>query len=137
MFDPATKTWTTVATTTFGASRDAGTSVLLPLTPANGFKPVAMIMGGGPGGGSAMVKPRIQLNATILPNGKVLVSGGSVVNEDPSTGVLEAQLYDPGSNSFSSASNMAFPRVYHSNALLLPDATVLALGGNPERTVYE
>jgi hypothetical protein len=158
MFDPVTKTWSNVATTTFGNARDAGTSVLLPLTPANGFKPVALILGGGPGGssvtdttefidlsaasphwvsGPAMVKPRIQLNATILPNGKVLVSGGSTVNEDPATGVLEAQLYDPASNSFSSASNMEFARVYHSNTILLPDATVLALGGNPQRKVYE
>jgi hypothetical protein len=158
MFDPATKTWKPVATTKFGKNRDYGTSVLLPLTPANSFKPVAMILGGGPGGanvtnttelidlsaanpqwvnGPAMVKPRIQLNATILPNGKVLVSGGSTEDEKPATGVLEAQLYDPASNSFASGSTMAFPRVYHSNTLLLPDATVAALGGNPERKVYE
>src|SRR5262249_34896412 len=32
---------------------------------------------------------------------------------------------------------MAFPRLYHSNTLLLPDATVLAVGGNPVRTVFE
>jgi hypothetical protein len=32
---------------------------------------------------------------------------------------------------------MEFARVYHSNTLLLPDATVLALGGNPQRKVYE
>lgn len=158
MFDPVSKTWTAVATTKFGLSRDYGTSVLLPLTPANGFKPVAMIFGGGPGGGSvtdttelidlsvpnpqwvkgpAMVKPRIQMNATILPDGKVLTSGGSIVDEDPTTGVLEAQLYDPASNTFVSASSMTYPRVYHSNTLLLPDARVLALGGNPQRTIFE
>ncbi|HEY2390029.1 MAG TPA: galactose oxidase-like domain-containing protein [Candidatus Angelobacter sp.] len=158
MFDPATKTWTAVATTKFGQSRDYGTSVLLPLLPANAYKPVAMIMGGGPNGtnttattelidlsvpnpqwtmGPAMVKPRIQMNATLLPNGKVLVSGGSTVDEDTTTGVLDAQLYDPASNSFSSASTMAFARVYHSNTLLLPDATVAAVGGNPERKTYE
>lgn len=158
MFDPVAKTWTSVATTKFGQSRDYGTSVLLPLLPANAYKPVAMIMGGGPGGsnitattelidlsaaspqwtmGPAMVKPRIQLNATILPNGKVLVSGGSTVDEDTTTGVLDAQLYDPAANSFSSASAMAYARVYHSNTMLLPDATVLAVGGNPERKIYE
>jgi hypothetical protein len=158
MFDPADKTWTASATTKFGKDRDYGTSVLLPLTPANGFKPVAMILGGGPGGGSvtdttelidlsvaspqwvkgpAMVKPRIQMNATILPDGKVLTSGGSTVDENPSTGVLQAQLYDPASNSFASASTMAFARVYHSNTLLLPDATVVAMGGNPQRKVFE
>jgi hypothetical protein len=37
MFDPATKTWKPVATTRFGQNRDYGTSVLLPLTPANGL----------------------------------------------------------------------------------------------------
>jgi hypothetical protein len=158
MFDPATKTWSNVATTKFGQSRDYGTSVLLPLLPANSYKPVAMIMGGGPGGtnttnttelidlsaaspqwvsGPAMVQARIQMNATILPNGKVLVSGGSTVDEDTSTGVLDAQLYDPASNSFSPASTMAFARVYHSNTLLLPDATVVGVGGNPERKTYE
>ena len=31
----------------------------------------------------------------------------------------------------------AFPRLYHSNALLLPDATVLLNGGNPQRGNYE
>ena len=74
-----------------------------------------------------MNKPRIQMNATILPNGKVLTSGGSVANEDISTAVKDAQIYDPVNNTFSPASTMEFPRVYHSNTLLLPDATVVAL----------
>ena len=84
-----------------------------------------------------MVGARVQLNATLLPNGKVLVSGGSAKDEDTSTAVLQAQLYDPDTNTFAAASSMAFARVYHSNTLLLPDATVLAVGGNPQRTVYE
>ncbi|HWZ44575.1 MAG TPA: galactose oxidase early set domain-containing protein, partial [Candidatus Saccharimonadales bacterium] len=87
--------------------------------------------------GPNMVHPRIQLNATILPTGKVLVSGGSAKDEDTTTGTLEAEIYDPAANTFSSAGLMEFARVYHSNTLLLPDATVLAVGGNPQRTVYE
>jgi hypothetical protein len=87
--------------------------------------------------GPAMVGPRVQLNATILPNGKVLVSGGSSKDEDITTAVLRAELYDPATNTFSPAGSMEFPRVYHSNTLLLPDARVLAVGGNPERKVYE
>jgi hypothetical protein len=67
----------------------------------------------------------------------VLTSGGSVKDEDPATAVKEAQLYDPGSNAFSSASSMEFPRLYHSNTMLLPDATVVSLGGNPVRKVYQ
>jgi hypothetical protein len=72
-----------------------------------------------------------------LPNGKVLISGGSVVNEETSTAVKEAQIYDPIAKTFSSAGTMEFPRVYHSNTLLLPDARVVALGGNPERKTYQ
>ncbi|HEX4962135.1 MAG TPA: galactose oxidase-like domain-containing protein [Thermoanaerobaculia bacterium] len=155
MYDPATQKFTTVATTNFDRDRNYGTSVLLPLTPSNGFKPRVMIMGGASPAtdsteiidwslpapqwvnGPRMVKGRIQVNATLLPNGKVLVSGGSENDEDGATAVKEAQLYDPQSNTFSSASFMEFPRLYHSNTLLLPDATVAALGGNPQRKVYQ
>jgi len=49
MYDPSTKSWANVATTIFGQARDYGTSVLLPLTPANQFRPKVIIMGGGPG----------------------------------------------------------------------------------------
>ena len=40
-------------------------------------------------------------------------------------------------NTFSSAGANLFPRLYHSNALLLPDATVVLMGGNPQRGNYE
>jgi hypothetical protein len=156
MFDTATHTWTFIANTNFGVERDYGSSVLLPLTPAAGYKPKVMILGGGdlaktstgtnttelidlslPSpkwiNGPTMVGARVQMNATILPNGKVLVSGGSNVNEDVTTAVLKAELYDPGTNAFTSASTMQFARTYHSNTILLPDATVLAVGGNPVR----
>ncbi len=77
------------------------------------------------------------MNATILPNGEVLATGGSTNDEDALTASLNADLYDPGTNTFSSAGANAFPRLYHSNALLLPDATVLLIGGNPRRGTYE
>jgi peroxiredoxin len=156
MYDPATKTFAFVANTIFNNRRVYGTSVLLPLTPENGFKPKVMIMGGHSKvatdttelidlsvpspkwvAGPVMVWPRIHMNATILPNGKVLTSGGSVIDEDNATAVKEAQLYDPASNAFNSASSMEFPRLYHSNTMLLPDATVVSLGGNPLRKLYQ
>jgi hypothetical protein len=157
-YNPVTKSWASGPTTIFGQNRDYGTSVLLPLTPANRYRPAVIIMGGGPGAknvtdtteiidpsadqpawkaGPKMVRSRVQLNATILPDGKVLVSGGSAKDEDATTAVLEAELYDPATNSFSSAEKMEFPRLYHSNTILLPDATVLAMGGNPARGTYE
>jgi PKD repeat protein len=87
--------------------------------------------------GPSMSQPRIQLSATILPNGKVLAMGGSTNNEDAVTASLNGDLYDPNTNTFSPAGANLFPRLYHSASLLLPDATVLLIGGNPQRGNYE
>jgi hypothetical protein len=84
-----------------------------------------------------MSQPRIEMNATILPNGKVLAVGGSTNDEDVTTASLNADLYDPATNTFSSAGANVYPRVYHSGSLLLPDATVMLIGGNPARGTYE
>jgi hypothetical protein len=155
-FNPATGTWSAVlASTNYAGTRTYGTSVLLPLRPSAGYKAVAMILGGGDPAtattelldtsvtplrwvyGPSMSQPRIEMSATILPNGKVLAMGGSKNNEDATTASLNADLYDPQTNTFSSAGANAFPRLYHSTALLLPDATVLLAGGNPTRGTYE
>src|SRR5579862_3566805 len=84
-----------------------------------------------------MSQPRIEMDAVILPNGKVLAVNGSTNDEDATTASLNADLYDPIANKFSSAGANAFPRLYHSGALLLPDATVMVVGGNPQRGTYE
>ena len=156
IFNPSTKTWTgVIASTNYTGTRTYGTSVLLPLTLASGYTPRVMIFGGGNPAtastetldlsvsprqwqyGPPMSQPRIEMNATILPNGKVLAMGGSKNNEDATTASLNADLYDPISNTFTSAGANAFPRLYHSSSLLLPDATVLLVGGNPKRGTYE
>lgn len=155
-FDPSTKTWSNVvATTNYSGTRTYGTSVLLPLSPANGYQPRVMILGGGNPAtstteiidlsaatpqwqwGPPMSQARIEMNATILPNGKVLVMGGSVNDEDAATASLNADLYDPKTNTFSPAGANSFPRLYHSGSLLLPDGTVALMGGNPTRGSYE
>src|SRR5215472_17114050 len=155
MFDPSSTSWNTnFATTNYGTNRTYGTSVLLPLTPANNYDPQVIIMGGGSPAtatteiidlgasspawhyGPKMSKARIEMNAVILPNGKVLALGGSVNDEDTSTLSLSADLYDPTTNTFSSAGANASQRLYHSVALLLPDATVWVAGGNPSRGSY-
>jgi hypothetical protein len=156
LFDPAAKTWSgVIATTNYSGTRTYGTSVLLPLTPANNYKPVVIIMGGGSPStattelidlsapspswtyGPSMSQPRIEMNATILPNGKIIALGGSLNDEDTGTASLNADLYDPATNTFNSAGQNAFARLYHSNSLLLPDGTVLFIGGNPARGTYE
>jgi hypothetical protein len=88
-FHPKTFKWKEGPKTIYGKPRNYGTSVLLPLTPANDFKPTVMILGGGPDKnnvtrttetidlwgaepkwreGPPMIKARIDLNATILPS---------------------------------------------------------------------
>jgi hypothetical protein len=159
IFDPSTNTWTTSASTNYPNTRTYGSSVLLSLTPPN-YIPRVMIMGGGNpsnstsatattelidlsvaspawANGPSMSQPRIEMNATILPNGKVLATDGSTKDEDGTTASLNADLYDPAANTFSSAGANAFARLYHSQAMLLPDATVIVAGGNPQRGTYE
>ena len=156
VFSTTTNTWSgVVANTNYPNGRTYGTSVLLPLTPANGYRPRVMIFGGGNPAtatteiidlgaspmqwqyGPSMSQPRIEMNATILPNGRVLAVGGSTNDEDAATASRNADLYDPNTNSFSSAGVNAYPRLYHSGSLLLPDATVMLVGGNPTRGAYE
>ncbi len=155
LFNPVGNSWTqNVATTNYCCTRTYGSSVLLPLTPANNYDPKIIIMGGNspatntseiidmgaanPGwvSGPNMSQARIEMNAVMLPNGKVLAMGGSVNDEDTSTLSLNADLYDPASNTFSSAGANASQRLYHSVAMLLPDATVWLAGGNPSRGTY-
>ena len=155
LFNPSTDSWTlNVASTNYCCSRTYGSSVLLPLTPANNYDPKIIIMGGNSPAtntteiidlgasdpawvyGPNMSEARIEMNAVILPNGQILAVGGSVNDEDTSTLSLNADLYNPATNTFSSAGANASERLYHSVALLLPDATVWLAGGNPERGTY-
>ena len=160
LFDPSTTTWNThVATTIYSGNRTYGTSVLLPLTLASNYDPNVIIMGGhSPAtntteiidlgsatpawkSGPNMSQARIEMNAVILPDGRLLAVGGSVNDEDTSTASLNADLLAPdpnnlGSYIFSSAGANSYARLYHSVALLLPDATVWLAGGNPQRGSY-
>jgi hypothetical protein len=83
--------------------------------------------------------PRRQHNATILPDGTVLVTGGTqgggatapenFNNLDPGQTVHVAELWQPDSGSWIQLAAEAVDRCYHSTAVLLPDATVLSAGG--------
>ncbi|QNP41493.1 galactose oxidase-like domain-containing protein [Lysobacter solisilvae (ex Woo and Kim 2020)] len=68
--------------------------------------------------------------STMLPDGRVFLSGGSVADNDPVNGVsYTSELYDPAANTWSPGATAQRMRLYHSTSLLLPDATVLTLGG--------
>jgi galactose oxidase-like protein/Big-like domain-containing protein/PKD domain-containing protein len=148
--------WTFGPAHYYDLDRSYGTSVLLPLLPPN-YTPRVMVTGGGiptatatteiidlsqtnpawAPGGDMPSGPRVQMNAVLLPNGKVLALGGSATNEDPSSATLGADLYDPATGAWSSAGTCSYARLYHSTALLLPDATVVSAGSNPVRGTYE
>ena len=146
ILDPSSGTWTMSAATT--RDREYGSSVLMPLL-APSYTPRVMNFGGGQPAtatteiidlsattpswnpGPNMSTGRIGMNAVILPNGKVLAEGGSVNNESPDTPGKSADLYDPVGNTMSSAGAATYSRLYHSTALLLPDATVVSMGSNP------
>jgi hypothetical protein len=85
---------------------------------------------------------RRHLNATLLPTNQVLVTGGTASPGpfNAAGAVLAAELWSPPeagapSGAWATLAPMAFTRVYHSTALLLPDGRVLSGGGGqPEST---
>ena len=135
--------------------RDQSASVMLPPAQDQRF----MIVGGGNtdnnllatdktdlinlkgGAGNYTAGPnmpgpgKIYPNATILPDRKVLVSGGGRLNRaDP---VYTAALFDATSNSWTSVPGDPVGRLYHSGAFTMPDGRVVQIGGNPMDNSFE
>ena len=87
-------------------------------------------------GGTPVVTPTQSMSsqrrlstATLLADGKVLATGGSAV-WNQMTGVnTAAEIWDPETGTWTLGAAGALARLYHSTALLLPDATVLVAGG--------
>jgi 6-phosphogluconolactonase (cycloisomerase 2 family) len=74
---------------------------------------------------------RRQHNATLLADGKVLVTGGSALPgfDNPAGAVFFAELWDPANETWKPVAGYTRYRGYHSVALLLPDGRVLIAGG--------
>jgi hypothetical protein len=75
-------------------------------------------------------------NATLLPDGTVLVTGGTSSVANALAGAVKpAELWNPATGQWTTLSSLSEPRLYHSTAILLPDGRVLvAGGGQPEST---
>jgi hypothetical protein len=86
---------------------------------------------------------RVHANSVLLPDGKILMVGGisSYGHSDDTHGehgaVLEAEMYDPLTNNWTLMAAQQKARVYHSTALLLPDARIISMGSNPRAKSIE
>ncbi len=80
---------------------------------------------------ASMAYARRQLNATLLPDGKILVTGGTGAPgpNNPAGAVLAAEVFDPTTERWTTLASMKIHRLYHSTALLLTDGRVLSAGG--------
>jgi galactose oxidase len=88
-----------------------------------------------------MTNRRRQMNATLLPDGTVLVTGGSSATgfDNAAGAVFAAELWDPVAETWTTVASFTKYRGYHSFALLLPDGRVLSGGGdgNRDAEVYQ
>ena len=150
IYDPATESWgptraLSTARTYHTATRLAdgkvlvtGGTVTVPrydntvygLASAEVYDPLTRTWHGtGP-----MQAGRAGHTATLLPDGRVLVTGGYKSNEAAGgytssfTGVTSAELYDPATGTWSSAGALVAARIGHT-ATLLPTGKVLIVGG--------
>ena len=151
LLDPKTGQWEVVGDTFVGKDREYGSSVMYDVGKV-------LITGGGrppqdtaeridlnqatpkwePAG--KMATGRRQHNATLLPDGTVIVTGGTSGDGPPhpfndvTKPVKTAELWDPSQPEiWTPLAEETFPRLYHSTAVLLPDGRVLSAGGGEYR----
>ena len=140
LFDPAKGTF--VPTGDMQSRRVGHSATLLPngkVLIAGGL--AGRIFEGGPGNvatteiydpatgrftpGPPMSTPRTGHDAVLLPNGKVLVSGGVDAGEHA---LASAEIYDPATNQWTATGGMLTPRASRA-AVVLKDGRVLVTGG--------
>ena len=72
-----------------------------------------------------MTAARSQHRATLLPDGRVLITGGYGIGNQI---LSSAEVYDPSTGTFARTADMTVPRRLHTTTLL-PDGKVLIAGG--------
>jgi hypothetical protein len=137
-----TGAWNVVAASNDPGGRDYGCSVLYDVGK------ILLVGGGDPAKATAevidltaptpswtVVAPmsfaRRQMNALLLPDGTVLVTGGTNGPgfNDPTGSILAAELWNPATQTWQVLAGMQTPRIYHSETILLADGRVLSQGG--------
>jgi uncharacterized protein (TIGR03437 family) len=134
LYDPATGVWTVT-----GSLNTARGGVHHATLLSNGQ---VLVSGRDSGSGAELYDPgtgvwtrtgdlntgRIADTATLLPNGKVLVAGGTRSGVNFTEPLNTAELYDPATGTWTMTSNLNAPRYGHT-ATLLPNGKVLVTGG--------
>ena len=137
LYDPSSGSWT--ATGSMAAGRTAQTATLLPdgrvlvaggwdddlLASAELYDPSSgsWTATGNMAGYQGSMSDAASQTATLLPDGKVLVVGST-----PTDAAFAAELYDPGSGSWTFTGPLSERRFLHT-ATLLPNHKVLVAGG--------
>ena len=78
----------------------------------------------------SLVNPRADHTATLLPDGAVLLAGG----HNGTTTLGSLQIFDPATNAFTDAADLAGPRRQHT-ATVLDDGRVLLIGGRNDSSI--
>jgi Kelch motif/Galactose oxidase, central domain len=139
LYDPSSGSWT--ATRNMKVRRTSATATVLadgrvlvvggasydrdptPLATAELYDPIS---GSWTATGNMVTTRGGGYSVTVLPDGKVLLAGG--FRSNGSRTLASAELYDPGTGTWTAASNLDTPRAGQT-ATLLPDGTVLVVGG--------
>jgi hypothetical protein len=141
LYDPGSSGFT--AAGPLAAARYSHTATLLPngkvliaggLSTASGVLSSAELFdpGSGPNGtfsvAGSMSTARMLHSATLLPDGKVLIAGGTIAAIGGAA-MSSAELYDPANGTFTPTGSLNTARCSHT-ATLLSDGKVLIAGGS-------
>ena len=158
-WNPSTGVWVNAGRMTDTTSRTYGTSILLPLQNDTTEQGKILLAGGAPGANSlainscliitpngsllnnrftsSMAYPRIYLNPVILPDGKIVVFGGSTSGMFVRNAVYSPEMFDPDTEIWTVLPPATVPRLYHSVALLLPDGRIWTAGTSYSKSSHE
>ena len=143
--------WTDVAKTNSGLYRNYGSSVMYEpgkimicggaITPPTASVELIDINAPAPAWKNAesMKYARRHHTATMLPDGTVLVTGGTSGSGDNNAGgaVFNAEMFDPRTGHWTTWAAAKVLRIYHSIAILMPDGRVLTGGGGHPGDPFE
>jgi Putative Ig domain/Galactose oxidase, central domain/Kelch motif len=143
LYDPSANTFTSVGN--MSAAFDSHTATLLCDLSHSPCANDKVLIAGGPTTSAELFDPassaftpvantlaqRLSATATLLPNGKVLLAGGTTVTASTTSGVAlsSAELFDPSTLTFAYTGTMVSARQNYT-ATVLSNGKVLLVGGS-------